>query len=270
MKDDWVTAALFDDSVVAELLSRLKQSSSSSSSSLSCQPPKPLSLPLGWGHRQPRSKPPSTTTKKDSATHTAPTTTRCSPTTPLSWSGGAASPSDGAYDDCSNSSTRPLLCTSSSSSDPSRSKGAFAADAPNGSSHNKKSKKKKTFAELREEEDLLLKERVTLKRELASLHVTFKEQRARSENLKRFKIDLNLQTSGGEVCGATGDRQVVGPRNKCSQMEVSTCDHAHSSASSRGVEKDVDLQRRSCFVLPDLNMTPSEEDFGPEVLHASH
>ncbi|XP_027085653.2 uncharacterized protein [Coffea arabica] len=274
MKDDWVTAALFDDSVVAELLSRLKQSSSPSSSSFSCQPPKPLCLPFGWGHRQPRSKP--TATKKDSTTNTAPTTTRCSPTTPLSWSGGAASPSDGAYDDCS---TRPLLSTSSSSSDPSRSKGAFAIDAANVYSNNKKSKKKRTFAELKEEEDLLLKERVTLKRELASLHVTLEEQKARSENLKRFKIDLNLQTSG-EMCGTTGgDGQVVDPI-KCSEMEVSTGDHAHhpsmprfavqdgfvSSGSSR-VETDVDLQE-SCFVLPDLNVTPSEEEFGPEVLHA--
>ncbi|CAK9146473.1 unnamed protein product [Ilex paraguariensis] len=47
--------------------------------------------PLGWGHRQQRSK--LVTTRKES--------TRCSPTTPLSWSGGAggsASPSDG-YDE---------------------------------------------------------------------------------------------------------------------------------------------------------------------------
>lgn len=94
MKDDWVVAALSDDTLVADLLSRLNQSSS--------QPPKPpssasLSLPLGWGHRQPRSKP-----KKDSAATTA---TRCSPTTPLSWSGGggAASPSDGDYSNSNSS-----------------------------------------------------------------------------------------------------------------------------------------------------------------------
>lgn len=100
-----------DDSVVVELLFRLKQSSS--------EPPKPppspstLSLPTGWGHRQPRSKTP-ISGKKDSVTTTS--ATRCSPTTPLSWSGGAASPSDGAYDDCSNSSgpsfdpTRSKVC----------------------------------------------------------------------------------------------------------------------------------------------------------------
>lgn len=89
-KDDWVAAALSDDTLVADLLSRLNQSSS--------QPPKPLPsaslpLPLGWGHRQPRSKP-----KKDSAA------TR-SPTTPLSWSGGggAASPSDGDYSNSNSS-----------------------------------------------------------------------------------------------------------------------------------------------------------------------
>lgn len=96
-KDDWVAAALSDDTLVADLLSRLNQSSS--------QPPTPLpssslSLPLGWGHRQPRSKP-----KKDSAATTA---TRRSPTTPLSWSGGggAASPSDGDYSNSNSNSSR--------------------------------------------------------------------------------------------------------------------------------------------------------------------
>lgn len=107
-KDDWVAAALSDDTLVADLLSRLNQSSS--------HPPKPLPsaslpLPLGWGHRQPRSKP-----KKDSAATTA--TTR-SPTTPLSWSGGggAASPSDGDYSNSNSNSNSSRL-----SSDLSRSK----------------------------------------------------------------------------------------------------------------------------------------------------
>lgn len=109
MKDEWVTTALSNDAIVVELLFRLKQSA--------CEPPAkprlppPLCLPSGWGHRQPRSKPP-VSAKKDSAMTTS--TTRCSPTTPLSWSGGATSPSDGAYEDCSNSS-RPSF-------DPSRSK----------------------------------------------------------------------------------------------------------------------------------------------------
>ncbi|CAK9317510.1 unnamed protein product [Citrullus colocynthis] len=99
VKDDqWLTAAMADDTVVAELLFRLKQSQAvlSSKSSLS------MTLPFTWGIRQPRSR---------ISTAAAPTmatvavrcadvvlhrnskdvdSTRCSPTTPLSWSGGAS------------------------------------------------------------------------------------------------------------------------------------------------------------------------------------
>ncbi|KAL3497310.1 hypothetical protein ACH5RR_040042 [Cinchona calisaya] len=254
MKDEWVTSALNDDALVAELLRRLKQSSSLPEKHLPS-----LSLPVGWGHRQPRSKP-----KKDLPT-TA-TTTRYSPTTPLSWS-------DGGYDYDYNSNSN----SSRPSSDPSRSKDAFTNDTSI-CSNSKRSKKKKTFAELKEEENLLLKERVTLKRELASLHVTFEEQKARSENLKRMKIDLNLQTSG-----ETSHAIEVAVANQCNQMEASTNHHPHlalpihdnsvqdhglgsSGSSCRGVEKEVDTQK-SCFVLPDLNMMPSDEEIVPEILN---
>lgn len=111
-KDDWLSAALSDDSVVVQLLFRLKHHPSSSSSSQlrnsTTPPPQPtttaaakgglhLTLPLSsWGHRQPRSKPSSMSVKK---AYTS--TTRCSPITPLSWSGGAGSPSDDGYDESS-------------------------------------------------------------------------------------------------------------------------------------------------------------------------
>lgn len=88
--DDWVKSALMDDFLVVEILSRLKNSPADpfySQSWIPDRPPKPVLLPLGWGHRQLRSKP---VTAKDREP------TRCSPTTPLSWS--ANSLSDG-YDD---------------------------------------------------------------------------------------------------------------------------------------------------------------------------
>lgn len=263
MKDEWVTTALSNDAVVVELLFRLKQSS--------CEPPAkplphphphppPLGLPFGWGHRQPRSKPP-ISAKKDSGMTTS--TTRCSPTTPLSWSGGAASPSDGAYEDCSNSS-RPSF-------DLSRSKGSYYAnEAPNSAC--KKSRKKKTFAELKEEEHFLLKERVNLTKELATLHVTLEEQKARRENLKRIKIDLNVNSSSEPTT------DVVVPSRGSQMEEASTTSSdpvaapsqefprnaSFTTSTSTAAEMEVDnntAQQQRCFFLPDLNMMPSEDDY---------
>ena len=89
--DEWVRAAMTDDTVVVELLIRLKQSQAASASA------KSHSLPFTWGLKQPRSKLASASRcgggavsrKKDSDSN------RCSPTTPLSWS-GSASPSANA------------------------------------------------------------------------------------------------------------------------------------------------------------------------------
>ncbi|KAL7001738.1 hypothetical protein U1Q18_002886 [Sarracenia purpurea var. burkii] len=88
-------------------------------------------------------------------------------------------------------------------------------------------RRKKTFDELKQEESLLLNERLHLKKEFASLRVTLNEQKARSESLKRLKLDLHL---------------------------------AHE------IEKQVETRER-CFVLPDLNMVPDEEDSSFETLY---
>lgn len=86
VKDRWIRAAMSDDMLVVDLLVRLKQSQDSSflkSSSPSSATPM---IPLRWSLRLPRSRAvrcdvDSQRKKSDSA--------RCSPTTPLSWSGGA-------------------------------------------------------------------------------------------------------------------------------------------------------------------------------------
>ncbi|GAA0172304.1 hypothetical protein LIER_26155 [Lithospermum erythrorhizon] len=90
MKDRWLKAAYRDTTMVADLLLRLKQ-----------PPPfqNVLLPPSSWGQKQPRSTP----TRKYSTTTTS---TRCSPTTPLSFSAATtttttASPSDGGYDEAS-------------------------------------------------------------------------------------------------------------------------------------------------------------------------
>uniref|UniRef100_A0A5B7ANT4 Uncharacterized protein n=1 Tax=Davidia involucrata TaxID=16924 RepID=A0A5B7ANT4_DAVIN len=250
--DEWVTAALVDDEVVVKLLFQLKHSSDSHES-LPLKPLPPLLLPqLGWGHRQPRSKP---VTRKQLEP------TRFSPTTPLSWSGGGgtASPSDG-YEESSRASDR---------SSAGRSKGTFLNETST-TTTNKRSRRKKTFAELKEEESLLLKERTHLKKDIATLRITLEEQRARSENLKRIKLDLHLQSANKP--DATSDEL----EEAISSMEASTLEHVpmlptHAKhedlpePETCKVQKDVETRER-CFIIPDLNMMPSE-DYGSETLY---
>ena len=90
LNDDWVRAAMTDETFVVEVLLRLKQTVSTESHHR---------LPLSWGLKQPRSRSRLATavSRCDAAV-----STRCSPTTPLSWSSGA-SPSATAdgYEDSS-------------------------------------------------------------------------------------------------------------------------------------------------------------------------
>lgn len=98
-RDEWMRAAMTDDMVVVQLLVRLKQSQAASSSSSLKSPPRAV-VPLRWGIRQPRSR--SATLRCDGTVSRRKDadSTRCSPTTPLSWSGGA-SPSATADDSTS-------------------------------------------------------------------------------------------------------------------------------------------------------------------------
>ncbi|KAL3838563.1 hypothetical protein ACJIZ3_023154 [Penstemon smallii] len=217
-KDEWIREALTDDTVVVELLLRLRQSAS--------EPPfnkpslSPSLPPQRWGLRHPRSKS-VTVMRKDYSTSTttaSTSATRCSPTTPLSWSGGSASPSG-------DSTRHP--------SDPSfsvRSKGSLDYEISQICSTNRRSQRKKKFEELKEKESLLLKERVQLRRDLASMNTTLGEQKDRSHNLKRMKFDLNFR-----------------------------------STKESGITKEAPKEaQKAGFVLPDLNMTPFEEDIGSE------
>lgn len=249
--DEWVTAALTDDAVVVDLLFRLKQSSSSSSS------PSLVPSPLRWGHRQPRSKPATVNTSKKEDRES----NRCSPTTPLSWSSagaGDASPGDGS-DESSRRSDR----SSASRSD----KGDFTNDAIAATISSQQSRKKKTFSELREEESLLLKERIHLKKEIATVRVTIKEQKTRGENFKRIKLDLHSD-SAMKIAANSGQPTFSEACTLAHDFPVSptTMHQDFPSPNSRKAEKEVETSERG-FVLPDLNMMPSEEDFGCETLY---
>ncbi|EEF46908.1 uncharacterized protein LOC8274217 [Ricinus communis] len=272
-KDEWVRAAMTDDRVVVELLVRLKQAPDEAVSSK----PQPV-IPLRWGLRLPRSRPATASasslrcdnnnndvvlvsTRKDGDS-----STRCSPTTPLSWSGGGGSASPSATADGFEE-------TSRRSSPAVRSK--VTAETASTTTNTKRSKRKKTFAELRIEEGLLMKEKMHLKKELASLNATFNEQRSRNENLKRIKLDLNLQYA--ENSSSARD-----------EMEEAICSRSHQREPSSSnqiisilpmyAKGDDNTQSGSCqtheavsdhdksFLLPDLNMMPTEEDPATETL----
>ncbi|KAA8540529.1 hypothetical protein F0562_024552 [Nyssa sinensis] len=250
--EEWVKAAMTDDSMVVELLIRLNHAT----------PPKRNSpaFPLDWSVRQRRSKP---------IFHAKKATTRASPTTPLSWS-CATSLSGGAAADGFEESSQPP----SKRSDVTRSKVTSTSETTT----TKKSRKKKTLAELKEDEILLLKER--RQSEEATLRVNLEKQRATNESLKRLKLDLQSQPLAERVT-------TVAPEETTSnqtQQSASACDPIPSILSPsitgddlaavgqpsppRGlpeVQKGLTLLQEAKFSLPDLNL-PLEEDSGSGVL----
>ncbi|XP_022976190.1 uncharacterized protein LOC111476653 [Cucurbita maxima] len=262
VEDEWLTAAMAEDSVVADLLVRLKQSQAASPS----KSPRPMKLPFNWGVRQPRSRTAAAMAavvvrcgdvvlqrnNKDVDS------TRCSPTTPLSWSGGA-SPSatlDG-YEASSRHAT--LLHVAS------RFKGAVANESP-ACTTTKRLRRKKTFAELKEEENTLLKEKLHLKMELATLQASFEEQRTKNESLKKMKVDFNLKypekfnTNSNmmyEESSSTLTHQRESSNIETSPPTLPFTGSGSSEAQSQ--KKSKSTEEDSVFLLPDLNMTPSED-----------
>lgn len=93
--EEWVVAAMSNDTMVVELLVRLHGEA---------PPPPPQVLSLEWTVRQRRSRPISVNAKKLAQSH------RASPSTPLSWSGGTSlsGGSGGAGGGGSEESSRPL------------------------------------------------------------------------------------------------------------------------------------------------------------------
>ncbi|GFZ17226.1 hypothetical protein Acr_26g0004960 [Actinidia rufa] len=238
--EDWVRAAMEDDSVVAELLMRLRRAA----------PPKRESrspaLPLEWSVRQRRSKPTLHAAKKKEK----PTV---SPTTPLSWSG--ATSVSGAEESSRPPPKRPGA---------SRSK----VTAANEATTSRRPRKKKTLAELKEEEILLVKERKDLKRELARLRVNLENQRATNERLKRLKRDLEFEpaperlaevASVGAIRDQTQQESVsrdpisstLQPDNETDNRNIT---QSPSQNGSSTLQHEVITQENN-FILLDLNLS---------------
>uniref|UniRef100_A0A1J3E3R0 Uncharacterized protein n=1 Tax=Noccaea caerulescens TaxID=107243 RepID=A0A1J3E3R0_NOCCA len=240
VKHDWVAAAMTDDQMVAELLIRLKHAGTVVSENPGANLP-----PLQWGIRQRRSRSSRfggggvlVSLKKDVDS------VRASPKTPLSWSGGSgsggggsASPSTATADGFEDISRQASCSTSTGSGSK-----AFPTNEIT-SSFSKRLKKKKSSSELKDEENLKLKERLDLEKEIASLRATFDEQNIRNQRLKRIKLDLSSRRVKKE--SPVDLVRKPQPVSKSCRVEGKT-------ASSKNQE--------SFFFLPDLNMVPSEDE----------
>ncbi|TXG62229.1 hypothetical protein EZV62_013592 [Acer yangbiense] len=288
VKDEWVRAAMTDDSVVVELLVRLKQAQAQAAMPVSKSAAAVAAL--RWGIRQPRSR--SSATRCDGAVSqkggkggdsgrdsgTSSGMMRASPTTPLSWSGGgggAVSPSATAdvFEETSRHQT----------SSGARSKVFLALSllyllffsfwllgiATNETTSNatKRSRRKKTFAELKEEEDLLLKESCHLKKEIETLRATYKEHSAANVNLKRMKLDLGLHSAKNTSETFSDETQ----KTISDQVHKDVVESIPSSLPSLStVSSEAHKAASTCNIpclLPDLNMMPSEDDSSSETLY---
>ncbi|KAM1200925.1 hypothetical protein ACFX2I_017129 [Malus domestica] len=271
VQDDWTRAAMTDDVLVVELLLRLKQAQAAgpSSSLRSSSPMSQSLLTLRWGVRMPRSKAASSGSRFDggvlhqrnSGKNGADSTTRCSPTTPLSWSGGTGSPS--ATADGFEESSCP------------RSKGNGTYESTSTTNAAKRARRKKTYAELKEQESSLLKERTHLEKEIATLQATFKEQRAKNVNFKRIKIDLDLHSArnlsanfdgAGKAISSQPHERIASSSTTAYYIPSDLPPSPHPRLDSCVESNDVPARDNS-FLLPDLNMVPAVEESGSEMLY---
>ncbi|QCE08841.1 uncharacterized protein LOC114186311 [Vigna unguiculata] len=244
--DDWVNLAVADDSLVVNLLLRLRRTPP--------LPPPPPSLHLHWTVRQRRSR--SARRHAAAASHKKQDSTRASPTTPLSWS-GATSASGGNLDGYEESSRLTTLPQTS------RSK----VTNPSETATTRKSRRKKTLAELKDEEDLLLKERRSLKKELASLRLTVEKHRTTNESLKRIKLDfVSRQNSSAAVSGPSQFATSECHSSNSASPDTVTHDVSPVSAANASPKAQDNGNQESTFVLPDLNL-PVDDDFSANAMH---
>ncbi|XP_068481660.1 uncharacterized protein [Phaseolus vulgaris] len=142
----------------------------------------------------------------------------------------------------------------------------YSATATSGytanSASTKRCRRKKTFAELKEEENSLLKERIYLKKEIATINANFEAQGAKNESLKKIKLDIgsNYQknpssTSVEPQCMVAGQphQRIVSPT-----LTRPTQDDTRSQASESR-PNEIESTGERFFLIPDLNMTPSDD-----------
>ncbi|KAG2308300.1 hypothetical protein Bca4012_082633 [Brassica carinata] len=243
-QDEWMTSALTDNAVVVELLLRLKHAGTAESANL---------LPLlRWGSRKPRSRLGAGVgvgvggllkKETDSA--------RASPMTPLCWSGGSGSggsscPTADGFEDTSRQST----CSTSTGY------GSKAVHATSETSSYKRSKKQKIFLDLKSEENLQLKERLDLQKNIANVPATYEKRSAKNQSLKRMKLEYtdrikNIPINRSNLDESRKKRRL--PFSSSRKLVKNEHSYRTTSETNRSEEKGF-------FFLPDLNMTPIEEE----------
>ncbi|KAK7410237.1 hypothetical protein VNO78_00864 [Psophocarpus tetragonolobus] len=245
ISDDWVRAAMTNDDVVVQLLLHMKHTVS---------PKSQLLLPPSWGHKQSRSRSrlaASASLSVSRCDHAL--STRYSPTTPLSWSA-----------DTSPSATADACEQSNRLHNAARSKATATSGYTGNSASTKRCRRKKTFAELKEEESSLLKERIYLKKEIATINANFEAQRAKNESLKRMKLDFGSKSQNNTsstrvepqcvVSGQPHQRIIVSSEALIRPTQNDT--HSQASESRPNM---VESTGESFFLIPDLNMMPSDD-----------
>ncbi|KAL1224667.1 hypothetical protein V5N11_001107 [Cardamine amara subsp. amara] len=223
--DEWVATALTDDDMVAELLLRLKHAGTVKSENPTAN------LPLfRWGFRQRRSRPSRLGIGVGGFMKKETDSARASPMTPLCWSGGSGS----------GGSTSPSAVTADGFEDTSRQASCSTSTGSGSkalneitSSWSRRSKKKKTFLELKDAENVQLKERFNLEKKIANVQATYEERSAKNQSLKRIKLEYSNRSKPNLIS---------------------------KSESRKRRRLPIEKEEKSCFFLPDLNMTPNEED----------
>ncbi|KAM7258405.1 hypothetical protein ACFE04_014146 [Oxalis oulophora] len=252
--DDWMTQAESDNSVVAEILLRLRQPQP--------QPPPLVDRKLEWSVRQRRSRPAVLVRKNEEKP------TRASPSTPLSWSDGNNSLST------SGGGGGGVAVEETSLDGPTtignvRSKLAVANESIN----TKRSRRKKTLAQLRDEESFLLDERRELRSKLTSVYRKIEELRGSNENLKKMKSEGTLKIASSPVAS---EETISDQLQQMDADKDQECSNSATSAifnnsnlslaiKSPKVERETSCKEYS-FVLPDLNL-PFEDGSEPSIFN---
>ncbi|KAG9146894.1 hypothetical protein Leryth_005174 [Lithospermum erythrorhizon] len=219
--EKWKKDAMMDDTVVAELLLQLNNAP---------PPPPKQALSAKWKVSQRRSK----------------SLTRVSPTTPLSWSGGASFSGGGggvAVDFLSEESSQPQPILKKLQS--SRSKVTSEATTTG-----KRPRKKKTLAELKAAEIALEEERKQLIVEVKRVRANLDRERSSNEKLKRLKLELESQTAKGEG-GFSSSSEVAVTSTPTQKLAPSA---PLATTIPRMGSIDVSPKQRSPFEIPDLNL----------------
>lgn len=103
-----------------------------------------------------------------------------------------------------------------------------------------------------------MKERTYLKKELATLRVTLKQQRSINENLKRMKLDLKVESRINSEANSV-DEHHNGISEAASSSVSRPCKVEDASDPDSCPSQKHTTSQESNFMLPDLNMVPDED-----------